>query len=136
MMRSFCNFVGEFLYSKQKFYLIFLFVILLFSFSTSSYRDVVECQTVNVRAFCGDDGLEFFDRYIGEMTGSLIKEHCIGYTYGGRCVKARPHHIKITDHHEHLFSTTTQSENFSPQSSTLCSLLISLILVSSHVVLF
>lgn len=38
-----------------------------------------------MRKFCGVKGLEFFERYMGEMTNSLINEHCIGYTFHDKC---------------------------------------------------
>ena len=46
----------------------------------------MDCQFKNVRKFCGSKGLEFFERYMGEMTNSLINEHCVGYTFQDKCL--------------------------------------------------
>lgn len=45
----------------------------------------MDCQLRNVRAFCGARGLEFFEKYMGEMSNSLINEHCVGYTFSDKC---------------------------------------------------
>nr|XP_046918639.1 uncharacterized protein LOC124498864 [Dermatophagoides farinae] len=62
-----------------------------------AYQESVDCQIRNVRKYCGQEGLRFFEHYMSEMTNSLINQHCAGYTYSDKCKRLR----RPSNHHNH-----------------------------------
>lgn len=68
-----------------------------------AYQESVDCQLQNVRKYCGQEGLRFFEHYMSEMTNSLINQHCAGYTYSDKCkrLRRRPHNHNHNNNHQH-----------------------------------
>ncbi|KAH9425848.1 hypothetical protein DERP_005067 [Dermatophagoides pteronyssinus] len=72
-----------------------------------AYQESVDCQLQNVRKYCGQEGLRFFEHYMSEMTNSLINQHCAGYTYSDKCkrLRRRPHNHNHNNNHQHRGSS-------------------------------
>ncbi|KAJ6215708.1 hypothetical protein RDWZM_010208 [Blomia tropicalis] len=67
-----------------------------------AYRDLVDCQLKNVRKFCGNQGLQFFERYMSEITNSVMNEHCVGYTYSDKCQPYQDDNTGINRQHQSI----------------------------------
>lgn len=48
----------------------------------SAFTELVQCQHEHLVQDCGHHADQFFQRHLDRMSGSLLNEHCVLYTYG------------------------------------------------------
>ncbi|KAI2799766.1 hypothetical protein BLOT_014698 [Blomia tropicalis] len=49
-----------------------------------SFQEAVDCQIVHISQSC-PNGIEFFRKYVRQMSNRLLTEHCLTYTFNNQC---------------------------------------------------
>lgn len=115
-LSSFTLFLFLFLHSPFSFFLPFCFLsfidyfqplqkMFFTLFSLLSFLSL-ESTVHHLRLDCGSDAVEFFEKNLEEMSGSLIHEHCSSFTYDRHCEKMDSNSGSI-NHSFKLMTTST-----------------------------
>ncbi|KAG8201365.1 hypothetical protein JTE90_016841 [Oedothorax gibbosus] len=58
-------------------------------------RDFILCKNEHALRDCGPDASLFLQKHVDKMSGSLINEHCVVYTYGLGSCSSTGHKLKV-----------------------------------------